>query len=240
MKKNFDKLDLIFVNDVKTKKDLINFGFSKIKIHIIQFFIDDRIYSRIKKNYAIKKLKIRVNSNTKIAIIFGLLRKDKNIFFSLKLIKSLKNFHLILAGKNGDLTGKEIRKYISFYKINNVTFINKYLNFSDINLVYSLADIYIFNYDINFNSQSGPVTLCRQFEVPVIAYKNTSIGNYINKHNIGITVNKFTVTNFKKNMEDLFKNKQKLLLLKKNNKYLKNKFSSKAAFKKYSNLFLNC
>ena len=89
MKKNFNKLDIIFVNDVKTKKDLINFGFSKIKIHIIQFFIDDRIYSRIKKNYAIKKLKIRVNSNTKIAIIFGLLRKDKNIF-SLNLIKVSK------------------------------------------------------------------------------------------------------------------------------------------------------
>ena len=159
------------------------------------------------------------------------MRKDKNIFFSLNLIKSLKNFHLILAGKNGDLTGKEIKKYISFNKINNVTFINKYLNFSDINLVYSLADIYFFNFDINFNSQSGPVSLCRQFQVPVIAYKKTTIGNYISKHNIGITANKFTVTDFKKNIEALFKSKKKISLLKKNNKYLKNKFSSKVPLK---------
>ena len=237
LKKKENNFSNIFVNDHKIKNDLITYGFDENKVKKIQFFINDEKYFKVSKDIALKKMLFNIELNKKIIIIFGLLRKDKNIYFSLNLIKQLNNCHLIIAGSDGDISGKEIKNYIYRNEIKNVTLINKYLNYEEISYIYSIADLYLFNYHIDFNSQSGPVTLCRFFEIPVVAYKNSSIGNYITKYNLGIVSEDFTVKEFKKTIIETLNNNNKILKIKKNIKYHSEQFSTKSAFKKYANFF---
>ena len=105
-------------------------------------------------------------------------------------------------------------------------------------LYYSCSDVLLLTYGSESASQSGPLSLAREFLLPAIVTDTGEIGYYIKQNNIGLTAALEIKDDFKTKLDYFFdeKNLQEHLL--ENLKRAKEVYSWDAAALKYIDLLL--
>ena len=139
-------------------------------------------------------------------------------------------------GSDHTITAKYLYKLSNKFNLKNCTIINDYVKESEIGHYFQIADIYLFNYLNSFKSQSGPVSLCRQFKLPVVAYSESYVGKYISENGFGIVTKKYDSFSFMETINDYFNN-DNLRQDIQNNFINIEKYSVNESLKKYLKIF---
>lgn len=222
-------------NDMKIK--LIKLLNNVCEIHDIQFPVEvDSKYLDVKNKVSFKE-NLKIPINKKVILIFGLLRTEKNYLLSFEILKKLENnYHLLIVGSDHTISAKYLYKLSNKFNLKNCTIINDYVKESEIGHYFQIADIYLFNYLNSFKSQSGPVSLCRQFKLPVVAYSESYVGKYILENGFGIVTKKYDSISFMETINDYFNN-DNLRQDIQNNFINTEKYSFNESLKKYLKIF---
>ena len=176
------------------------------KIYTIQFLVKD--YQVFKTDKKTIRKKLGIDYHKKILLIFGILRKDKNYELALDIIKSLgENYVLIVAGNEGSIKKSELDDKIKNKGIKNVYVFSKYFSENEIAEFYSCADAYLFTYYADFDSQSGPVNIAAQFDLPIIIYNKKEVGKFVSQDKSNILISNYTIDSYCKGIKDFFNKK---------------------------------
>ncbi|MGK7389596.1 MAG: glycosyltransferase family 4 protein [Candidatus Cyclobacteriaceae bacterium M2_1C_046] len=134
---------------------------------------------------------LNIDEETNVILYFGMLRIDKNLDQTIESVAKAKNNPLlIIAGSEASVTKYDIENWVKKYKLKNFLLDIEYLSEEKIATYYSAADILLLTYNIDTGSQSGPLSLAREFILPAIVPDHGEIGYYIKKYGIGMTVNR--------------------------------------------------
>ena len=235
--KILEKVNGVIVNVVKIKIALEkHLKIPKNKIHVIQYPSILK-FKKIDKKEARKQLNFK--EDEKIVLFFGLLRKDKNIEKLIRIISKCKSQpKLIIAGAEASVTHYEIVKWVEKYNLKNIHLDINYISENKIALYYSCSDLLILTYSLESKSQSGPLSLAREFSLPAVVSNSEEIGYYVKSNNVGVVVDSYRDEDFSKEIDTYFKNFYC------NNKYYyqriniaKEKYSWEAAANKYNEIF---
>ena len=179
----------IVVNGELIKNILVNeFKYKENLIKVIQYPSElTKPLPKISKEKARKILGIPTNE--KVVLHFGILREDKEIDKIIEAISLSKTKpFLIIAGKEAFYTKEKIKKLLEKYNVKKYKLLIKYLIEEEIHLLYSASDLLLIIYKEGSISQSGPLSLARNYLLPVLASNIGEIGYYVNKYNTGILI----------------------------------------------------
>ena len=124
------------------------------------------------------------------------------------IIKSLgENYVLIVAGNEGSIKKSELDDKINNKGIKNVYVFAKYFSEIEIAELYSCADAYLFTYYADFDSQSGPVNIAAQFDLPIIIYNKKEVGKFVSQDKNNILISNYTIDSYCKGIENFFSKK---------------------------------
>lgn len=144
----------------------------------------ERIASLDKK---ICKLKYGVPISVPTIGIIGGLNMYKNILQFLCVIqKSNKDFHLLIAGKEGDITQKQIESAVKSYK-EKVTLNIKFLSNQEYEESIMASDIIFCIYGKDFDGASGPLIDGVCAEKLILSCSHGSLGEIVLQNSLGFT-----------------------------------------------------
>ena len=138
-------------------------------------------------------------------------------------------------GSDHTITAKYLYKLSNKFNLKIVRLLMIMLKKVKLDII-QIADIYLFNYLNSFKSQSGPVSLCRQFKLPVVAYSESYVGKYISENGFGIVTKKYDSFSFMETINDYFNN-DNLRQDIQNNFINIEKYSVNESLKKYLKIF---
>ena len=146
-----------------------------------------------------------IHISEKVILSLGATRRDKGLDILLKALQNVSSpFHIIIAGKEQDITIDEIRSLTASYS-GQVTMIMRYISDSEMSFLIQHCDIVAVPYRRQFNGASGPMIDGVAYGKWIIGPDCGEIGNTISKYHVGEV--------FKaENIEDLSKKIQKLVL----------------------------
>ena len=233
----FTSIKGIVVNGNYIKEQITkNLEIEPEKIHVIQY-PSEIPFKMLDKYKARTRLGLDINAN--IILFFGMLRKDKNIEFTIRSVSKVNSKpKLIIAGSEASVTKLDIEYWIDKHRLANYILDIDYISEEKMALYYSCSDLLMLTYELESGSQSGPLSLAREFELPALVTNTGEIGKYVVENNVGFAADL--------NKEGDFTNKMNIFFDKKFNqnesleeslKYAKNKYSWKSAKKKYLNMF---
>jgi len=204
------------------------------RIEVIQY-PSEISHDKIDKQKARQDLGIDFNENT--ILFFGMLRKDKNIETLIRSVSETKTSPtLIIAGSEASVTKEDILNWIQKYDLKNYILDIDYISEQKMALYYSCSDALVLFYNLESASQSGPLSLAREFELPAIVANVGEIGYYVESNSLGITVE--DAKDFTEKIDWFFNNKTSLnKKFHQNLKAAKEKYSWSSASKKYLALF---
>ncbi|MGI2039033.1 hypothetical protein ACRN9Z_13305 [Shewanella frigidimarina] len=142
-------------------------------------------------NKELAKKKLGFNGK-KIFSLLGMIRADKNYEFAIKSFsKSTANNSngalLVIAGAPSGINSNQIDRWLNMYNVKNVYKDYNYLSEERLNCTFSATDVLLIPYGENCSSQSGPLSLCRNYLIPAIVREGGEIGNYVSYFNVGLT-----------------------------------------------------
>jgi glycosyltransferase involved in cell wall biosynthesis len=229
----------VILNGEFIKEEIINnLELAEEKIQVIQYPSHISVAAMLKTD---ARAKLGLSRDENIVLFFGLLRKDKNIELLIKSVANCEsNPKLIIAGDEASVSKEELIGWVKKYNLNNYKFEIRYLTEEDISLYYSAADLLVLTYHFESASQSGPLALAREFELPVVVSNVGEIGHYVRSNAVGFTASIADPNSFTKRIDEFFEMEDsKRLDLEKNIKVVQEKFSWNKAAEKYINLFSN-
>ena len=215
---------------------LNNLNLSRESISIIQY-PSEISYAKIEKSLARKKLGFK--EGEKIILFFGLLRKDKNIELLIKSVaNSETNIKLIIAGSEASVSKSNLMKWISTHELNNYFLDIDYISEEKMAFYYSCSDLLVLTYDIESGSQSGPLSLAREFGLPALVTEVGEIGHYVKSNNVGLTAQANSQDAFSSKMDHFFGlSEHDRTIIGKSINLTKDKYSWDSAAKKYRRIF---
>ncbi|HOK41455.1 MAG TPA: glycosyltransferase family 1 protein [bacterium] len=179
-----DKSIFIITSSFSTKNDLIKFynvPFKKIKV---VYFTEDEIFRKKKENYELENFRKNNKLPEHYFLFVGSLEKRKNlknIIYAFQKFKKydIKNFYLIIIGKDNE----KIRKEINFD--DNIIFTG-YVKDADLPYYYHFADGLL--YCSYYEGFGLPILEAFSSQIPVITTNNSSMselagaaGIYVNE-----------------------------------------------------------
>lgn len=138
-------------------------------------------------NIEMCKNKYHVPLNVPTIGIVGGLSKYKNIIPFLEMMQGMdEEFHLLICGKENDISEAEIKKAIKPYN-NKVSTYIKQLSDNEYEEAIVASDIIFCVYGKEFDGASGPMTdgICAQKYI--LACSHGSLGEIVSKNDFGIT-----------------------------------------------------
>lgn len=231
------KLSSIVVNGEYIKNEATeNLKIANDKILVIQYPSEIK-YKKIEKLTARKKLGLSVNAN--IVLFFGMLRKDKNIEKLIESVaKSKTNTKLIIAGSEASVKRTDINTWIEKHQLEDYMLDIDYISEEKMALYYSCSDLLLLTYNLESGSQSGPLSLAREFELPAIVPDIGEIGAYVSSNKVGFVINPLLESGYTDAIDCFFNNREsKEVELKKHIKKAKENYSWNSAKNKYKSLF---
>lgn len=133
--------------------------------------------------------KLHIPMDKIVALSFGILRKDKNIFWLLEALKHTDNIILFLIGAEGDISKNEIEEAIDKHQIRNrIKLKIEYIKEEDISQYFYLADFVLLAYSGWRHSFSGPLSLAVEHNRPVLASDVGEMGSFIRRNKNGILI----------------------------------------------------
>ncbi|WP_421823938.1 glycosyltransferase family 4 protein [Flagellimonas oceanensis] len=227
----------VVVNGDFIKESLLrNLSVSPEVIHKIQY--PSKIqYDKIPKAKAREKLAIGLKEN--VVLFFGMLRKDKNLELAIQSIaKSKCNVKLIVAGSEASITKQDINRWVSKYELKECILDIDYISEEKMALYYSCSDLLILTYNLESGSQSGPLSLAREFELPAVVTNTGEIGKYVSENNVGLVADLEGKGSFTKQIDCFFNlSEEKRAYFENNLRKAKEKYSWESAKEKYLTLF---
>ena len=202
-----------------SKKELLRLGLKEKKLRVYYLWINASDFKFIKKETARKILGL---SGKFVALFVGRLIPIKGPKLIMEVAKSLPKINFVFIG-DGPLAG-EIAEEVRNYP--NVTFVGK-VNNEKRNYYYHAADIFVLPslYEEAFGKVAIEALFCGK---PVIGSKRGAIPDIITPE-VGRVIEP-TVENFRREIEELFRNPDKLSLLSQNcRRWAEKKFSDKNA-----------
>ncbi|WP_405411536.1 glycosyltransferase family 4 protein [Maribacter sp. Asnod1-A12] len=229
----FSNITAIVVNGKYIKTEILkNLKISQERIHIIQY-PSEILFKKIPKDIARERLNL--NKKDKIILFFGMLRKDKNIELLIKSVSEASILpKLIIAGSEASVTRLEIENWIEKYNLENYILDIDYISEEKMSLYYSCSDLLMLTYELESGSQSGPLSLAREFELPSLVSNVGEIGKYVEENNVGLTADPNIEADFTKKINIILDND---FTLKDSLRSAKEKYSWESASLKYRNLF---
>ena len=219
---------------IKTKiNEILKFNLEKI--HVIQYPSEIE-YKKIPKHVAREKLEI--NLEEKIVLFFGGLRKDKNIEEVIRSTALAKCKPLLLiAGSENLIKSSDIESWLKKYNHQNYKLDIDYISEENMALYYSASDVLLLTYMSESASQSGPLSLAREFELPAIVTDTGEIGYYVKKNAVGLVASPFLANDFIEKIDSFFDDKESINSFLRNVNICKSKYSWDSAASKYNQLF---
>lgn len=233
----FSNIKGVVVNGNYIKQQILrNLKVIPEKIHVIQY-PSEIPFKKINKDLARQKLDI--GKDEKIILFFGMLRMDKNIELTIySAAEASSSPKLIIAGSEASVTKKEIEGWIIKHNLKNYILDIGYIPEEKMALYYSSSDLLILTYDLESGSQSGPLSLAREFELPALVTNTGEIGDYVINNNVGFVAESNNLNDFAKKIDIFFgENLGKEENLKNSLKDAKKKYSWISAKEKYLKLF---
>ncbi|MFD2100200.1 glycosyltransferase family 4 protein [Flagellimonas iocasae] len=207
----------------------------KDKVHVIQY-PSSIPFNPINKEAARKKLGISSKDN--VVMSFGMLRKDKNIEFLIKSIAQVDTkVLLVIVGSEASVTRKDIENWIDKYNLKSYKLEIDYISEERMALYYSASDLLLLTYNIESGSQSGPLSLAREFELPAIVSNSGEIGRYVQHSGVGLVADLNIKDDFIKKIDRFFNSEDCKIQIASNIKKAKEMYSWKSAKKKYLEVF---
>ncbi len=211
-------------------------SFDPKKIHIIQY-PSEIGYSKIDKKLARERLDLALSED--IVLFFGGLRTDKNIEEVVKSTSNAKNKPLlIVAGSESTVSKQQLLEWLKKHNHQNYFLDISYVSEEKMALYYSASDVLLLTYGAESASQSGPLSLAREFLLPAIVTDTGEIGYYIKSNAIGLVSSPSLENDFAKKIESFFDKSLSEKFRPALNK-AKEKFSWDNAAKKYETIFGN-
>ncbi|MEC7263640.1 MAG: glycosyltransferase family 4 protein [Bacteroidota bacterium] len=201
------------------------------KIFVIQY-PSSIPFKMIDKGLARKKLDIQPNSN--IILSFGMLRKDKNIEFLIESVSKVKSdVTLLIVGSEASVTKNDIEWWIQKYNLKSYKLDIDYISEERMAFYYSASDVLLLTYEIESGSQSGPLSLAREFELPAIVTNTGEIGRYVEDTGVGLLANLEIKNDFAQKIDSFFNNIERKKQIVSNTRDAKGLYSWKSAKNKY-------
>lgn len=225
----------IVVNGEYIKEKIVNIlRVDGKKVHVIQY------PSKIKYNKILKKTarnRINIKENENVILFFGMLRRDKNIKHLIDSVSKVKNDVLLLiAGSEASVKKAEIIEWIQEYGVKNYYLDIDYISEEKMALYYSSSDLLVLTYELESGSQSGPLSLAREFELPSLVTNTGEIGYYVKSNNLGMTAEVKIEGDFAKKIDAFFDENKNVELID-SLRIAKEKYSWQSAYVNYLKLF---
>lgn len=158
----------------------------------------------IREKYGIPK-------SSKILLAFGETRYDKGLDILLKALNHVDNrFHLIIAGKEYDITSKEIDRLTLNYR-EKVTKILGYIEERSMQELFAICDIVVLPYRKKFTGASGPLTTGVIYRKTIIGPDTNSLGLIISNNKIGYVFKCESVKSLKSVLEEALSGARKVI-----------------------------
>lgn len=182
--------------------------------------------------------KLGLDDNEKVVLFFGMLRKDKNIEFLIEQLAKCNNVpKLLIVGSEASVTRYEIQYWIKHYNLENYFLDLNYISEQKMALYYSASDLLILTYELESGSQSGPLSLAREFLLPALVSDVGEIGYYVRENKIGYVANPLKLNSFSDKIDEYFDQYHQNSDLKDNLIKAKFNYSWLKAAEKYHKLF---
>lgn len=219
---------------IKTKINEV-LKYDNTKIHTIQYPSEIE-YKKVPQHIAREKLGIDLNE--KVVLFFGGLRKDKNIEEVIRSTALAKSKPLLLmAGSENTVKRTDIENWLKKYNHQNYKLDIDYISEENMALYYSASDTLLLTYMSESASQSGPLSLAREFELPAIVTDTGEIGYYVKNNDIGLVASPHKPDDFIEKIDVFFSNTATAKSFVQNVNVCKGKYSWNAASLKYKALF---
>ena len=127
----------------------------------------------------------------KVFSLIGMIRPDKNYEFAIKCFADSNASNnndnvLYIAGSPSGVSEELLSEWLNKYKVENYKLDLCYLTEEDLNLAFSASDVLLVPYGDTGSSQSGPLSMCREYGLPAIVKGGSEIGDYVMANNVGI------------------------------------------------------
>lgn len=178
------KVSILFVHSKYIKEELVNIGVSEKIIHIVDYPVFHA--STIETQDNAKNI-LSIPQNTKVLLALGGTRRGKGLDILLDALRTVKQpFLLIIAGKEEDITDKEIETRTESY-IEKVRTELRFLTDEEFGLFIDASDYLVLPYRKSFAGASGPMTEAIWRHKLVIGPKHGMIGRLIEDYSLGYT-----------------------------------------------------
>ena len=142
----------------------------------------------ISKNEARHKIGL-MDEKRKIALFFGVFRKDKGL---IQVIQNLKRINedivLLIAGSEGNISLSTIEESIQKEGIGNRVHTRfKYFDEDEIKYYFYASDLVLIPHTGDHLAFSGPLSLAVEYCRPVVASNIGEIGAFVSRYSIGMT-----------------------------------------------------
>lgn len=142
------------------------------------------------RDKAAARLRFAVPAHAKVLLIFGHTNRYKGYGVAMEALALLPpDFHLIVAGPQGDVDHAELTRLASAAGVaDRVTFDLRFIPDPEMVDCFRAADALLVPYDGGFGGQSGPLTLAAALGCPVVATDNPVLKETIDRFELGTTV----------------------------------------------------
>ena len=184
------QIDGCVVNGTETKNELVKLISSKIPVHVIQYPSELNVLP-MNSIDAKKQLGFQ---NKKVFSLIGMIRKDKNYEYAISAFAQSNAFNnpdsvLHIAGAPSGISESSVLKWLRQHSVKNYKLDSGYLSEEEINTAFSASDCLLMPYGNTGSSQSGPLSLCRNYGLPAIVRGGGEIGRYVEYEEVGFSCN---------------------------------------------------
>ena len=127
------------------------------------------------------------DTDAPVLLALGGTRVDKGLDILLEALQDVKSdFHLLIAGKEEDVTREEILKLSESYP-DRVTMMLRFLTDEEFAMCLNACDKVVLPYRSSFDGASGPLGEGVRFGKQIIGPEHGSVGSIITKNHLGST-----------------------------------------------------
>lgn len=171
------------VHTESVRQQLFSLGVKNVRCCEYPAFAFDSITNR---NTALCKKKFELADDVPVIGIVGGLNSYKNILTFLRVLQKCNlDFQLLICGKEGDISEKDIRNVIESYK-EKATLLIRTLSDEEYEEAIVASDIIYCIYGRTFNGASGPLTDAVCAQKMIISCKHGSLGEITSQNLLGV------------------------------------------------------
>lgn len=137
---------------------------------------------------AVARQALQIPMTAKVALFFGLMRKDKRPRVAVDCVALAQgDWWLLLAGQPYSYSAQTIESWVREAGIQHrARSLLRYLDENEVRLVFSAADVLLCTHGRSTVSASGPLNMARSYRLPAIVSDTGFLGDTVREHGVGL------------------------------------------------------